>query len=53
MVITFSARMPWRLAVAAHRRMLRVSLEPFAEVRVEPSWWRALRIGTPGRQADR
>ncbi|WP_330337082.1 hypothetical protein [Streptomyces sp. NBC_00557] len=24
-------------------------LEPVSEVRVEPSWWRALRIGTPGR----
>jgi hypothetical protein len=42
-------RLPWRLAVAARRRTLRVSLEPVAEVRVEPSWWRALRIGTPGR----
>ena len=42
-------RLPWRLAVAARRRTLRVPLEPVAEVRVEPSWWRALRIGRPGR----
>ncbi|MBC2868585.1 hypothetical protein [Streptomyces mexicanus] len=42
-------QLPGRLAFAARQRTLNVSLEPVAEVRVEPSWWRALRIGAPGR----
>ncbi|MFF5535920.1 hypothetical protein ACFY71_26130 [Streptomyces cinerochromogenes] len=42
-------RLPWRMAVAARRRVVRTPLEAVAEVRVEPSWWRALRLGTPGR----
>ncbi|GGS54765.1 hypothetical protein [Streptomyces cinerochromogenes] len=42
-------RLPWRMAVAARRRVVRAPLEAVSEVRVEPSWWRALRLGTPGR----
>jgi hypothetical protein len=42
------ARLPWRLALAAGRRTVRVPVAPVTDVRVEPSWWRALR-GTPGR----
>ncbi|MEV6958670.1 hypothetical protein AB0M97_05580 [Streptomyces sp. NPDC051207] len=40
-------RLPWRLALAARRRTLRVPLDPVTDVHVEPSWWRAL-CGTPG-----
>lgn len=40
--------LPWRLALAAGRRTVRVPVDLVTKVRVEPSWWRALR-GTPGR----
>ncbi|MFS4095310.1 hypothetical protein [Streptomyces sp. AF1A] len=42
-------RLPWTLAMAARRRTLRLPLDCVADVRVEPSWWRAVRIGMPGR----
>jgi hypothetical protein len=42
------ARLSWGLALAAGRRTLRVPVDRVTDVRVEPSWWRALR-GTPGR----
>ncbi len=42
------ARLPWRLALAAARRTLRVPADQVTAIRVEPSWWRALR-GGPGR----
>ncbi|MEU1007583.1 hypothetical protein ACIP4Y_13760 [Streptomyces sp. NPDC088810] len=37
------------MAVAARRRTVKVPLDALSGVRVEPSWWRALRIGAPGR----
>lgn len=42
------ARLPWRLALAAGRRTVRVPVDAVTDVRVENSWWRALR-GSPGR----
>lgn len=39
-------RLPWRLALAARRRTVRAPVDQVTDVRVEPSWWRALR-GTP------
>lgn len=41
-------RLPWRLALAAGRRTLRVPAKAVKGVRVEPDWWRAL-YGEPGR----
>lgn len=41
------ARLPWRLALAARRRTVRVPVDCVMGVRVEPSWWRVLR-GQPG-----
>lgn len=43
------ARLPWRLALAAGQRVVRVPADPVTDIRVEPSWWRALR-GVPGRR---
>ncbi|CAL9652081.1 hypothetical protein SUDANB176_06655 [Streptomyces sp. enrichment culture] len=42
-------RLPRPLAVPARRRKLEAPLEPMVQVSVEPAWWRALRLGTPGR----
>lgn len=36
-------RLPWRWALAARRRSVRLPLEFVDEVRVEPHWWRAVR----------
>ncbi|GAA2196081.1 hypothetical protein [Streptomyces bangladeshensis] len=43
------ARLPWRWALAARRRTVRLPLKFVDEVRVEPHWWRALRP-RPGRR---
>ncbi|CUW32769.1 hypothetical protein CFC35_00670 [Streptomyces sp. FBKL.4005] len=42
-------RLPWRWALAARRRTVRLPLKFVDEVRVEPHWWRALRPD-PGRR---
>ncbi|MER5996822.1 hypothetical protein [Streptomyces viridosporus] len=42
-------RLPWRWALAARRRTVRLPLEFVDEVRVEPHWWRAVRPH-PGRR---
>lgn len=42
-------RLPWRWALAARRRSVRLPLEFVDEVRVEPHWWRAVRPH-PGRR---
>ncbi|MET8768267.1 hypothetical protein [Streptomyces sp. NPDC004658] len=36
-------RLPWRWALAARRRTVRLPLRFVDEVRVEPHWWRAVR----------
>ncbi|MEV6960218.1 hypothetical protein AB0M97_13650 [Streptomyces sp. NPDC051207] len=36
-------RLPWRWALPARRRTVRLPLEFVDEVRVEPHWWRAVR----------
>ncbi|MEU3342842.1 hypothetical protein [Streptomyces sp. NPDC006668] len=36
-------RLPWRWALAARRRSVRLPLRSVGEVRVEPHWWRAVR----------
>ncbi|CAL9673063.1 hypothetical protein SUDANB105_07661 [Streptomyces sp. enrichment culture] len=42
-------RLPWRWALAARRRSVRLPPEFGDEVRVEPHWWRAVRP-PPGRR---
>ncbi|MEU6337640.1 hypothetical protein ABZ839_24880 [Streptomyces cellulosae] len=38
-----TVRLPWRWALAARRRTVRLPLRFVDEVRVEPNWWRAVR----------